>query len=221
MYLISPTCQIENLSEIYLKYFGLFASNRIFVEIGAYDGDSVSNTSGLADAGWKGVYVEPVYEFYLKCLDRHKHNKVIVSNLSIGLTEGLQKIYKNGILSSLDQEHARIGVNKFNYPQYTEECCYQLRMDTFLTNYDIPYEFDLLIVDVEGNEDEVFYSFDLNKWRPKMMIVELMDDHQYSQDNQDIVSKVKNLRNFICKHNYKEIYRDDINTIFVRNDFVQ
>lgn len=220
MYSLSPTCQIKNLDEIYLKYFGLFTSNRIFVEIGAYDGESVSNTSCLADSGWRGIYVEPIQEFYLKCLDRHKHNKVIVSNLSIGLTEGVQKIYKNGILSSLDQEHATIGVNKFNYPQYTEEFCYQLRMDTFLTNYNVPYEFDLLIVDVEGNEDEVFYSFDLNKWKPKMMIVELMDEHQYSQDNLDIVLKIKNLRNFICRYNYKEIYRDDINTIFVKDDFV-
>lgn len=216
MYLVSKTCQINNLSEIYTKYFGLFTNNKIFVEIGAYDGESVSNTSCLADSGWRGIYVEPIQEFYLKCLDRHKNNNVIVSNLSIGLNEGIQKIYKNGILSSLDHNHAMMGISKFNYPQFTEDTCYQLRMDTFLSNYNVPYEFDLLIVDVEGNEDEVFYSFDLNKWKPKMMIVELMDDHQYSQDNNNLISKVKSLRNYIYKFGYNEIYRDDINTIFIR-----
>ena len=158
MYKLSSTCQIPDLDQIYTKYFGLFTNNRIFVEIGAYDGESVSNTSGLADAGWKGIYVEPVYSNYIKCLERHQNNNIIVSNLAIGLTEGVQKIYKNGILSSLDHDHALLGVNKFQYPEYTKDMCYQIRMDTFLKNYSVPYNFDLLVVDVEGKETEVLYS---------------------------------------------------------------
>lgn len=220
MYNLSKTCQILNLNQIYEKYFGLFANNKMFVEVGAYDGESVSNTSGLADAGWKGIYVEPVHSNYLKCLERHRGNDVIVSNLSIGLEEGVQKVYSNGILSSLDKEHATIGINKFNYPQYTKEVCYQLRMDNFLKSYNVSPNFDLLVVDVEGKEDEVFYSFDLNYWKPKMMIVELVDDHQCFQENQNILEKVKKLRTFIGECSYQEIYRDDINTIFVSNDII-
>jgi hypothetical protein len=221
MYLLSQTCQIQNLDQIYTKYFGLFTNNRIFVEIGAYDGESVSNTSCLADAGWKGIYVEPIHEFYLKCLERHKNNKVMVANLSIGLQEGPQKIYSNGILSSLVQDYAEIGITKFNYPNYKEDLCFQLRMDTFLKNYNVPYDFDVFVVDVEGREHEVFYSLDLNKWKPKMLIVELVDDHEYFQDKSNVVNESKGLRNFILRYDYTEIYRDDINTIFVKNDFIQ
>lgn len=220
MYSLSPTCQIKNLDEIYIKYFGLFTNNKMFVEIGAYDGESVSNTSGLADSGWRGIYVEPVHDFYLKCLERHKNNNVIVSNISIGLDEGIQKIYSNGILSSLDQDYAEIGVTKFNYPDYKEELCFQLRMDTFLKKYNVPYDFDLLVVDVEGKEHEVFYSLDFNKWKPKMLIIELVDDHEYFQDKTNVINEAKKLRNFIQMHNYNEIYRDDINTIFIKNDFI-
>lgn len=219
MYKVSSTCQIPNLDSIYIEYFGKFVNNKTFVEVGAYDGESVSNTSFLADAGWKGYYIEPVHSSYIKCSERHVHNNVVVSNLSIGISEGVQNIYSNGILSSLDEEHAKLGVNKFNYPEYTKDVCYQIRMDTYLKNYNIPHDFDLLIVDVEGKEHEVFYSFDLKKWTPRMMIIELVDDHEYFQENSGIVSRVKELRNFICNHNYKEIYRDDINTIFVKNDF--
>jgi FkbM family methyltransferase len=221
MYVLSSTCQVKNLDEIYTKYFGLFTNNRMFVEIGAYDGESVSNTSCLADAGWRGIYVEPVHEFYLKCLERHKNNNVIVSNLSIGLEEGPQKIYSNGILSSLDSDYAEIGITKFNYPNYKEDVCFQLRMDTFLRNYNIPYDFDLLVVDVEGKEHEVFYSLDLDKWKPKMLIIELVDDHEYFQDKSSVINEARTLRSFIEMHNYNQIYRDDINTIFVRNDFIQ
>ena len=218
MYTLSPTCQIKNLNEIYTKYFGLFTNNRLFVEVGAYDGESVSNTSGLADSGWRGVYIEPVHEFYLKCVDRHKNNNVIVSNVSIGLEEGFQKTYKNGTLSSLDQNYAQIGISKFNYPQYTEDICYQLKLETFLNKNNIPYDFDLLVVDVEGKEHEVFYSFDINKWNPKMIIVELVDDHAFFKTNIAIRDKVKNLREYIKSFNYNEIYRDDINTIFIKNN---
>jgi FkbM family methyltransferase len=220
MYKLSETCQIKDLDKIYIKYFGLFSNHRTFVEIGAFDGESVSNTSCLADSGWRGFYVEPIYENYLKCLDRHKTNNVIVANLSIGSEEGIQKIYHNGILSSLDKEHADLGVSKFNYPNYSESICYQLTMDTFLRKYNVPHNFDLLIVDVEGKEHEVFYSFDLNEWKPKMLIVELVDNHSYFANNPAIVSRVSLLRQYIEKYNYKEIYKDDINTIFVSDDII-
>ena len=149
-------------------------------------------------------------------MQRHINNNVVVSNVAIGIEEGVKTIYNNDILSSLDKDHAEIGVNEFNYPNYKENVCYQLRMDTYLKNYNVPYEFDILVVDVEGKEDEVFYSFNLNEWRPRMIIVELVDDHQYFQKNQFITSRVKRLRQHIQYNNYQQIYRDDINTIFVR-----
>lgn len=218
MYKLSSTCQIPNLAEIYTQYFGLFSNNRVFVEVGAYDGESVSNTSGLADSGWKGYYIEPVHSSYIKCLERHHQNNVVVANVSIGQEEGTQTIYTNSILSSLDENHAELGISKFNYPQYQKDICYQLKMDNFLKCYNVPNNFDLLVVDVEGREHEVFYSFDIQKWKPKMMIVELVDDHQYFQDNSQIVSKVKELRQFIVSNHYKEVYRDDINTIFINHE---
>jgi FkbM family methyltransferase len=220
MYKLSETCQVPNLDKIYIEYFGRCINNRLFIEIGAYDGESVSNTSCLADCGWKGIYVEPIHEHYLKCLERHKNNNVIVSNLSIGMDEGIQKIYKNGILSSLDQSHAEIGISKFNYPQYQEDYCFQIQMKTFLKSYNVPKSFDLLVVDVEGKEHEVFYSFNFKEWRPKMIIVELMDEHEYFQEDSDIVLKNKHLRHHIQSSNYKEIYKDDINTIFIDNDII-
>jgi hypothetical protein len=219
MYNLPESCQIPELDKIYKKYFGLF-TNKVFVEVGAYDGESTSNTSFLSDLGWKGYYIEPVHSNYIQCLNRHIKNNTVVSNLSIGIEEGVKTIYTNGILSSLDKEHAELGVSKFNYPYYTENICYQLRMDTYLKNYNIPYNFDLFVVDVEGKEEEIFYSFDLNKWNPKMMIVELVDDHEYFQENKNVIQRVKNLREFINNFNYKQIYRDNINTIFIKNDFI-
>lgn len=49
-YPLDATCQIphfKNLSDIYVYIFG-YKTDGLFVEVGAYDGESFSNTSGLA-----------------------------------------------------------------------------------------------------------------------------------------------------------------------------
>ena len=83
-YKLPHDCQIPNLDKIYYKYFGEISTG-FFVEVGAFDGESVSNTSFLADSGWKGIYIEPILDYYIQCSNRHQKNNVIVSNLSVGL----------------------------------------------------------------------------------------------------------------------------------------
>jgi hypothetical protein len=80
-----------------------------------------------------------------------------------------------------------------------------MRMDSFLKKHNVPHNFDLLVVDVEGKEQEVFYSFDIEEWKPKMLIIELVDNHSYFTDNSAIVTKVKLLRKHIENCNYIEI----------------
>ncbi len=53
----------------------------------------------------------------------------------------------------------------------------QRRLDEMLEEVRAPEQFDLLSVDVEGYESEVFGGFDLERWMPGLMIVELADLH--------------------------------------------
>jgi len=216
IYNLSPTCQIPDLDQIYLKYFG--SKKGTFVEVGAFDGESVSNTSCLADAGWKGFYIEPVKEHFNQCVNRHKNNKKIkVSNYAIGTEVGYKPVYCSGIVSTLDKEQADIvsSMHLFGYPQFTESECKQVRLDTYMQMADVPKNFDLLVVDVEGREEDVFNSFRLDLWKPKMMIIELVDDHSYFQDNIKLITSCRKLREYINSVVYTEVYRDHINTIFV------
>lgn len=218
-YNLSPTCQIPDLDQIYLKYFGL--KKGTFVEVGAFDGESVSNTSCLADAGWKGFYIEPVKEHFEQCVNRHKNNKKIkVSNYAIGTEVGYKPVYCSGIVSTLDKEQADIvsSMHLFGYPQFTESECKQVRLDSYMQMADVPKNFELLVVDVEGREEDVFNSFDLSYWKPKMMIIELVDDHSYFQENVKLITSCQKLRKYINSVGYTEVYRDHINTIFVSND---
>lgn len=222
-YNIAHDCQVSNLSQIYEKYFG-YPSNGIFVEVGAFDGDFVSNTSCLADHGWRGVYIEPVHEYYLKCIERHKNNKnITVQNYAIGEEEGIKNIYVSESLTTMVDEYPEkcreiIDFKECNL-QFLPTNCNQIRLENLLNDLSIPKNFDILVVDVEGKEKEVFNSFDLDEWKPKMMIVELVDDHPSFQKYEDIVKTNKDLRSFIKSKGYIEIYHDKINTIFVDKIF--
>lgn len=219
MYNISKTCQIENLSKIYEQYFG-YPSKGYFVEVGAYDGEFASNTSCLADHGWDGLYVEPIYNHYLKCMKRHDKNNVTVANVAIGLEEGEKTIYYGDTLTTLDEEQ----VNRYSeidwarHIRFSETTCDQMRLDTLMEKLEVPKEFDVLVVDVEGKESEVFQTFDLNEWKPKMLIVELEDEHPSFQKYDNLINDIKSLRQFISDKQYVEIFKDHINTVFIRGD---
>jgi FkbM family methyltransferase len=220
MYNISPECQVKALNEIYQKYFG-YPSKGFFVEVGAYDGEFISNTSFLADIGWNGLYIEPVYEYYLKCLKRHEPNDVTVANVAIGLEEKEVKMFRGETLSTLNAEQ----VDRYKEIdwaaniQFDEVICDQMRLDTLMNRLEVPKEFDILVVDVEGKESEIFKTFDIDEWRPKMLIVELEDEHPSFQKYPDLIQEMKELREFIKSRNYVEIYSDIHNTVFVTEEF--
>ena len=219
MYNVPKTCQIDCLNEIYEKYFG-YPSKGYFVEVGAYDGEFVSNTSCLADHGWEGLYIEPIYDHYLKCLKRHDKNNVTVANVAIGLEEGETKIYYGDTLTTLDREQV-LRYSEIDWAQhigFTETVCDQMRLDTLMEKINVPKEFDILVVDVEGKEKEVFETFDLDEWKPKMLIVELEDEHPSFQNYDKLIKDIKSLREFIKNKGYIEIFKDYINTVFIRED---
>ena len=94
-----------------------------------------------------------------------------------------------------------------------------MKLDSLLEHIDVQTVFDILGVDVEGKEHDVFNSLDLQKWKPKMMIVELEDEHESFQKYEDHMAVHKSLRDKIHSMGYIAVYKDHINTIFIQEDF--
>ncbi len=218
---VSPTCQIPNLMHFYSKYF----ANKIgsFVEVGAFDGESFSNTSVLADLGWKGYYIEPVYEFAIKCQSRHKENKnVSVSNIAISDRVEIIEIAVGGYLSTASsgtREAYKIIDWAKNVPFKNKKRKVQsYTLDYFLKEQKISHSFDLLVVDVEGHEEKVFNGFSLSRWRPRMIIVELNDYHPNFNNFPALQASSARVRNLILNNGYTQEYCDEINSIFVLPD---
>jgi FkbM family methyltransferase len=191
----------------------------VFVEVGAFDGVTFSNTFGLVEKNWEGYYLEPDPTNYQKCLNNFKFNpKITVSNFAISSTERKAKLYRQGPLSTLSKtlhENYKQIIWTSGEPDrgFVEVAC--LTLEEYLEVHKIKRRFDLLVVDVEGFETEVFESFNLAYWIPEMIIVELADLHP---DFPDLEKANIILRRKIESKGYSIIYKDHINTIFILNE---
>jgi FkbM family methyltransferase len=228
MYNISQTCQIVDLNQIYQSHFG-YPSKGTFVEVGAYDGETFSNTSCLADIGWKGIYIEPVESSFKKCIERHKNNDVKVIQCLVGSEEidktlyvgNQDKISWGGAITTSNETHLEIYKTKspnFSEINFSETVVRQIRLDTLLNKNNIDPNFDLLVVDVEGSEFDVYDSFDLGYWKPKMMIVEIEEKHQCFNGNENYLNNCAKMRKDFNGLGYSEIWNDPTNTVFLLDE---
>lgn len=185
-YPIASSCQIphfKSLGDLYVYVFG-FKRDGVFVEVGAYDGDSFSNTSGLADAGWAGHYIEPVPRFAAMCEARHARNPgVRVHNFAIGAEDGMVELSVAGPMSSACGDEIEAFKSsrvfelfrKFGWAHTTKEVVKvkTIPLNTLLEREHVPSGFDVLVVDTEGMEWQVMSSFNLGHFRPKLVIIEI------------------------------------------------
>lgn len=217
-YKLSPTCQIPKLDVIYEQYFGR-RTDRYFVEVGAYDGEYASNTSGLADIGWTGYYVEPVPEYFQRCKARHAKNKnITVSQCAISAQPGEVEINVGGPLSTI-RDDVKQNFESLDWARenFTGEKIqvHQLTLEQYLVKHGAKSHFDLLVVDVEGYEWNVFHNFEIQKWWPQMVMIEL---HDQNDDYLILREECNNIVRYFDDNGYKVIHKDFSNTIYVPKD---
>jgi FkbM family methyltransferase len=213
------SCQIRHLWYLY-KFFIGEKSDGFFVEVGANDGVSVSNTWGLARRGWVGLMVEPVPQVAQTCRVNHKdHQQIRVIECAVGASDGTS-ITMNvaGVLTtandavlqeygSLDWASGFITGTQMTVPVRT--------LDSILVECHAPAGFDVLVVDVEGFEADVFAGFSLSRWQPQVIVVELADTHP---DLHVTAASDAQLGVSIQDAGYRVCFKDTINTVYVRND---
>jgi FkbM family methyltransferase len=208
-----PDCQIATLPFLLERFLGR-RSEGFFVEVGAFDGISYSNTWGLAERGWSGLLVEPVPHLADECRRNHSsHPHVRIVECAIGAATGATSLILNGPLTTAHagqaEEWAYASAEAITVPMIT--------LDSLLSREEVCPGFELLVVDVEGFEADVFAAFDLARWRPLMMIVELADTHP---DLQNTAAADAQLSRSIEANGYRIVYKDHINTVFVLSDRV-
>jgi FkbM family methyltransferase len=140
-----------------------------FVEVGANDPRERSQTWLLEQAGWTGVLVEPQPDLAAELRARRKAKVFGVACSSPENAGRELPLHVAGPLSSLDRRRMAPGATPervIDVPVRT--------LDSVLAEAATPANFNFLSIDVEGHEIEVLSGFDIERWRPQLI---LLEDH--------------------------------------------
>ena len=170
-----------------------------FIDIGANDGVLFSNTYKFAKNGAHGLCVEPSPSAYKKLKLNHLfHPKVKCIQSAISNDNGHIFLIEDGYESTLSY----VSKSKKNN-SYSVRC---QTIDKILEKNPRYVKVDLLTVDVEGHEKEVFESLTNKYFRAKIIIIE----SNKSQTN--------DLINLHSLTKYKAHFFNGVNTILTHRD---
>jgi FkbM family methyltransferase len=155
----------------------------VFIEVGANDGYSQSNTYYFEKfRGWTGILIEGIPELYNKCILERSKSQVFNCAL---VAEDFQEPYvtmKYAHLMSIVDGVFDDNVARKEYFQNASQHhefelnSYEVKVPTrtltsILDECKID-RIDFFSLDVEGAELQVLKGLDLNKYRPKYMLIE-------------------------------------------------
>lgn len=126
-----------------------------FVDIGAFDGTTISNSYLLEQNGWTGVCVEPNVEEFKKLEASRKSNNY---NICISDFNGKCTFREAGFFGAIQAKN------------YGQTDCFTL--EYFLDSIDSPKIIDYMSIDVEGGEFDIIKNFPFDKYFIKYITIE-------------------------------------------------
>lgn len=154
----------------------------VFVEVGCLDGIRFSNTYSFEQAGWTGICVE-AHPDYIEMLRKNRPNSQVVF-AAAGDDDKTVTFHTNkrGSLSSLDSSlkdyfetygEFFTGFEPVEVPMK--------RLDTILAEANIQAPIDVLSIDVEGVELMVLQGLDLERYQPRVVVLEAIDEKRLNE----------------------------------------
>lgn len=158
-----------------------FKDNGYFVEFGAYDGISSSNTYLLEKIGWSGVLAEPSKNFHkIKKYRTSIHFRLAVyhtSNLNI-------EFFEDGAKSSL-ADYANFDNSEIKTKRYN---VLTSSLEDLLILSNAPNYIDYISLDTEGSEFDILNAFDFDKFEFGVITVEHNNDHENKEKIHSLLS---------------------------------
>lgn len=166
----------QNAEDFIVTEYFASKSNGTFLDIGANDGKTLSNTRAMAERGWKGVLIEPSPKAYQRLESLYKGFKGIYTyeaaisshNGNAILHESGELLKSNdiGLVSTFHQNEIDRFKSVLKYEPVTVKC---YKWKTFLNRLTIK-QFDLISIDVEGDELNILPDMDLTQ--TSMVVIE-------------------------------------------------
>ena len=176
---LTPKKALNNLDSKLEKY--LDYKNGFFIEAGGNDGERQSNTYYLEfGKRWRGLIVEPIPELYRKC--RAIRKRAIVCNRALVSPDykdpTLTLHYANlmsvgeGVMPPEEvKAHIKSGLECQKIAKSYKVDVPAVTLASLLDQYNVS-DIDFLSLDIEGAELEALKGLNLNKYRPKWILIE-------------------------------------------------
>jgi len=189
------------------NYFHDKPSGR-FIDIGAHDGITGSNTMFFEKLGWDGICFEPMPQAFEKLC---RNRMCLLSNKALADFNGYADFVNiegyseqlSGLLENYSDEHRQrvereLSEMKQSYTTIKVMCG--------LFNNEIPFcgAIDILSIDTEGSESKIIKSIDFNKFHFNFIIAE------FNYDDKDLI-------NFLNLKGYTPITKLGVDVIFKYN----
>ena len=183
-----------------------------YIDVGAHHPKRFSNTYLFYKKGWKGINIDAL-PGSMKLFNKIRPRDI---NLEIGVAEAEDVlnyyVFNEPALNTFSEELSNGIIDKCKNQYFIKEVIKVKvkRLDKILDSYLHNNEIDFLNIDVEGLDYDVLKSNNWNKYRPKCVLVEILDSSLHNLNNHPIV-------NFMKQKDYC-IYAKQMNTVFFMNN---
>ncbi len=193
-----------------------------FIEVGAYDGVTLSNTYFLEQMGWRGLLIEPILPLCQKAADARPRSRVIHAACSKQGSSGRARftVAQNvPVLSFLQADREHVDRCKREGAELVEiEVPLVTLDDILLKERKSPAPFggpwmpnggwriDLVSIDTEGCELDVLDGVSLERFKPRILVIE--NDRPAGAA----------LEPYLNGRGYRKFHRQKINDFYVRTD---
>lgn len=177
MILHSMDCYRAQFGEdrLLAEHFGA-RNTGFYVEVGAYDGEDMSNTYFFESIGWCGILIEADPALAEKCRAVRPRSQVVncaavAPGSDTEVTFQVSEDCKGLSSLVLDEDHLQriqtftgaLKVSNIKVPART--------LDSILEEHGVK-EINFMTIDVEGFEWEVLQGCALERWRPEILLLE-------------------------------------------------
>lgn len=151
-----------------------------YLDVGALDGKRFSNSYSFELAGWNGVCAE-AHPDYISVLRKNRPTATVIHAAVSAQDKDSTILFANklGTLSTLDGSME--GYFKSAYPKafygYKKIPVPMRTVDSILEETGI-YKVDVVSIDVEGTELDVLRGFTLCKYKPRILVLEAIDQNR-------------------------------------------
>lgn len=142
-----------------------------FVEVGAYDGITLSNTYLLeTQYEWKGICSEPISEKYQELV---KNRTAICSNKALYSKSGLKLIFDNATEAMLSGISSHIDCHKSTVDKSKKQITVEtITLTDLLDQHKAPKFIEYMSLDTEGSELEILRGLDFNRYNFGLIDIE-------------------------------------------------